>query len=102
MYRGDMPKSAFSSNSQAQVAAKIIATELLNAAPSPVEYRNTCWSLIDTDDSVKVGGTYKPTEAKIQEASTFKSALEDTPQVRRANFEDSASWYSQITSGIFS
>ncbi len=99
---GDMPKSAFSSNSQAQVAAKVIAAELLNAAPAVAEYRNTCWSLIDTDDSVKIGGTYKPTEAKIQEVSIFKSALEDTPQVRRANFEESATWYSQLTSGMFS
>src|SRR5262249_7124489 len=62
---GDMPKSAFAANSQAQVAAQAIRVELLGETRPEAVYNNTCWSLIDTDDSVKIGGTYKPTPQKI-------------------------------------
>jgi sulfide dehydrogenase [flavocytochrome c] flavoprotein subunit len=98
---GDMPKSAFAAHSQAQVAATVIEAELLNLPKPDTEYRNTCWSLIDSGDSVYIGGTYRPTQAKIQEASNFISKMEDAPQVRRANFEDSASWYAGLTSELF-
>ena len=63
---GDMPKSAFSANSQAKVAAMIIRGELTGSRVFPARYSNTCWSLIETDDDVKVGGTYEPGEGKIK------------------------------------
>src|SRR5690606_7827816 len=65
---GDMPKSAFAADSQARVVAQVIAAELLGAPAPEVGYRNRCWSLIDTDDSVMVGGRYRPTAEKIEEA----------------------------------
>ncbi len=43
---GDMPKSAFSANSQAKVAAMIIRGELTQSRAFPARYSNTCWSLI--------------------------------------------------------
>ena len=55
---GDMPKSGFSANSQAKVAALMIRGELIKSATFPARYTNTCWSLIETDDTVKVGGRY--------------------------------------------
>jgi len=98
---GDMPKSAFAAHSQAAVAATAIKAELSGKPAPEAEYRNTCWSLIDKDDSVKIGGTYRPTATKIQEASTFISKMDDTPEIRRTNFEDSASWYSTLTTELF-
>ena len=56
---GDMPKSGFSANSQAKVAAMMIRGELANGRTFPARYTNTCWSLIETDDTVKVGGSYE-------------------------------------------
>ena len=44
---GDMPKSAFSANSQAKVAAMMIRGELTGARTFPARYANTCWSLIE-------------------------------------------------------
>jgi NADPH-dependent 2,4-dienoyl-CoA reductase/sulfur reductase-like enzyme len=99
---GDMPKSAFSAHSQAQVAAQTVLAELLGEPRPKAAYANTCWSLIETDDSVKIGGNYSPTPEKIKEDSRFISKLEDTPEVRRANFEDSASWYASLTRELFS
>ena len=32
----------------------------------PAKFSNTCWSLVDTNDGVKVGATYKATDEKSQ------------------------------------
>ena len=65
---GDMPKSAFSANSQAKVAAMTIRGELTGSRTFPPRYANTCWSLIALDDDVKVGGTYVPATASSRHA----------------------------------
>lgn len=98
---GDMPKSAFAANSQAQAAAAAIAAELLGATPANATYRNRCWSLIESDDSVVVGGRYRPTAEKIAEVESDISGLADSAAVRRANYEDSAGWYAGLTVELF-
>jgi NADH dehydrogenase FAD-containing subunit len=98
---GDMPKSAFSANSQAKVAAMSIRGELTAARTFPARFTNTCWSLIDTGDSVKVGGNYEPTPEKIKEIDGFVSQPDDTAAVRQANYEESVGWYAGITADMF-
>ena len=99
--QGDMPKSAFSAASQARAAASVIRAELSgSAAPAPI-FENTCWSLIAPDDSVKVGGSYGPTEAKIAERSAFLSAVEESAEVRRGAYAESAAWYNHLTTAMF-
>jgi NADPH-dependent 2,4-dienoyl-CoA reductase/sulfur reductase-like enzyme len=99
---GDMPKSAFSANSQAQVAAQWVCAELLQESHAEAEYHNTCWSLIDGDDSIKIGGVYRPTAQKIKQTSSHVSKLEDAPRTRVVNFADSAAWYASLTAGLYS
>jgi len=70
---GDMPKSAFSANNQAKVAAMIIRGELTDARTFPARYFNTCWSLVDSDDAIKVGGRYEPRDGRITATETFIS-----------------------------
>jgi NADPH-dependent 2,4-dienoyl-CoA reductase/sulfur reductase-like enzyme len=98
---GDMPKSAFAANSQAQVVAQVIAKELLGGSDPEIGYSNRCWSLIGSDDSVFVGGSYKPTEAKIEQIESDVSGMDDTPEQRRINYQDSASWYANLTSDLY-
>jgi len=98
---GDMPKSAFAAHSQAQVVAHVVARDLLGTPEVPTSYANRCWSLIESEDSVVVGGEYQPTKDKILQTTSDLSALEDTPEMRRANYEDSAGWYSSITLELF-
>lgn len=62
---GHMPKSAFSANSQAKVAAMMVRGELTWSRTFDARYTNTCWSLIETDDCVKVGGAYEPKVARL-------------------------------------
>ncbi len=99
---GDMPKSAFSANNQAKVAAMSIRSELTGSRTFPARYATTCWSLIETDDCVKVGGHYRPTVEKIEETDGFVSQLNDPPEVRRQNYQEALGWYAAITADMFS
>lgn len=99
---GAMPKSAFSANSQAKVAAMTIRADLLSSRSFPAKYSNTCWSLIATDDGVKVGASYAPgDDGTIASTSTFISQAEEDAALRKATYEESISWYSAIVSDMF-
>ncbi|MCG6114143.1 MAG: NAD(P)/FAD-dependent oxidoreductase [Mesorhizobium sp.] len=99
---GDMPKSAFSANSQAKVAAMNIRGDLTDANTFPARYANTCWSLIETDDGVKVGAQYEPTEEKIASVSTFISQPGESAELRKETYEESLGWYDGIIEDMFS
>ncbi|MES2846162.1 MAG: NAD(P)/FAD-dependent oxidoreductase [Pseudomonadota bacterium] len=99
--QGDMPKSAFSANSQAKVAAMTIRGELLGSRVFPAKYSNTCWSLIATDDAVKVGASYEPTPEKIASVESFISDTGEDAALRKATYEESLGWYAGITTDIF-
>ena len=98
---GDMPKSAFSANSQAKVAAMVIRGELAAARTFPARYTNTCWSLIETDDCVKVGGAYEPKDGKIAASSTFVSKTEEPADLRKQTQAENMGWYAGITADMF-
>jgi NADPH-dependent 2,4-dienoyl-CoA reductase/sulfur reductase-like enzyme len=98
---GDMPKSAYAANSQAQAVALTIAKELLDAKAPDVGYRNQCWSLIASDDSVFVAGSYRPTPEKIEQTENAVSSIEDSAEQRRINYEDSAGWYANLTAKLY-
>mgnify|MGYP001255420315 FL=1 len=98
---GDMPKSAFSANSQAKVAALMVRGELTKSPTFPARYANTCWSLIDTDDTVKVGGRYEAKDGKIAAVETFVSKAGETPQIRKETQAENIGWYSGFTADVF-
>ena len=98
---GDMPKSAFSANSQAKVAALMVRGELTNAPTFPARYTNTCWSLIETNDTVKVGGRYEAKDGKIAAVETFVSKIGETADLRKQTQDENIGWYSGITTDMF-
>jgi NADPH-dependent 2,4-dienoyl-CoA reductase/sulfur reductase-like enzyme len=99
---GDMPKSGFSANSQAKVAAMMILGDLTKAATFPARYTNTCWSLIETNDTVKVGGRYEAKDGKIAAVETFISKTGEPADLRKQTQEENMGWYAGITADIFS
>lgn len=99
--QGDMPKSAFSANSQAKVCANAVRGELTGSRIFPARYANTCWSLIATDDGVKVGATYEPTDEKIASVSSFISATGEDADLRKRTYVESLGWYAGITKDMF-
>jgi len=98
---GDMPKSAFSANSQAKVAAMSLRAELTGARAFPARYANTCWSMIQTDDAVKVGGRYEPSDGRIREVEGFISRTGESAEIRRLTQEENMGWYAGITADIW-
>ncbi|MFT6119842.1 MAG: NADPH-dependent 2,4-dienoyl-CoA reductase/sulfur reductase-like enzyme [Yoonia sp.] len=99
--QGDMPKSGFSANSQAKVCANAVRGALTGSTVFPARFANTCWSLIDTNDGVKVGATYEATDEKIAKVDGFISATGETAEMREATFQESVGWYDGITSDMF-
>jgi len=98
---GAMPKSAFSANSQAKVAANTIRGDLTGTEVGPAIYANTCWSLIETDDGVKVGAQYEAVDGEIASTSTFVSAAGEDAELRKTTYIESVGWYTAITIEMF-
>ena len=99
---GDMPKSGFAANSQAKVAAMNIRAQLTDAKAFPAKYANTCWSLLTTDDSIKVGAAYEPKDGKITAGDAFVSKPGEAADVHKANAAEANGWYDGITADMFS
>ena len=99
--QGDMPNSGFSANSQAKVCANAVRGALTGSKVFPAKFSNTCWSLIDTDDGVKVGATYEATPEKIAKVDGFISQTGESADVRKTTYEESEGWYTGITSDMF-
>ena len=100
-HQGDMPKSGFSANSQAKVCANAVRGALTGSKVFPAKFSNTCWSLIATDDGVKVGATYEATDEKIAKIAGFVSKTGESAELRKATYEESEGWYSGITADMF-
>ncbi|MCO6407710.1 MULTISPECIES: NAD(P)/FAD-dependent oxidoreductase [Hoeflea] len=98
---GDMPKSGFSANSQAKVASMNIRGDLVGSKVFPAKYANTCWSLIETGDAIKVGAQYAPGDGKIASTQSFISQMNEEDALRKANYEESVGWYAGITADMF-
>ena len=99
--QGDMPKSGFSANSQAKVAAMAVRGALTGSKVFPARFSNTCWSLIDTDDGIKVGASYEATDEKISKVDGFVSQTGEDAALRKATYEESVGWYAGITADMF-
>ena len=99
--QGDMPKSAFSANSQAKVCAAALLSTLTGAPLLTPGYSNTCWSLITQNNSVKVGANYKATKDKIARVDGFISQVGESNAVRERTYLEAESWYLGITSDMF-
>ncbi len=55
-----MPKSAYTAHSQAMAVAGHVLADLAQKERPEAKYRNTCWSWLAPDDSVKIGADYAP------------------------------------------
>ena len=97
----EMPKSAFSANSQAKVVAADILAELAKKERFPARYRNSCWSLLAPDDSVKIGASYAPKDGKLDSSEGFVSQRGEAADVRKQNYQESLGWYAAITADMF-
>ena len=78
----------FSANSQAKVAANAIRGELTGSRVFKPRFANTCWSLVATNDGIKVGANYKAGPEKIDVVDKFISQGGESADVRKATYEN--------------
>ena len=94
---GDMPKSGFSANSQAKACAVAVRAALTDSKAFPPRFRNTCWSLIEAENGVKVGASYKAGDGKIEKTEGFISKTGEDDALRAQTAEEAVGWYKAIT-----
>jgi len=101
----DMPKSAFTANSHGKVVAADILASLAEGEPAVARYRNTCWSLLAAEDTIKIGADYTPGEREgkpfLAPSDSFISLPGESAEVRRRNYEESLAWYHGIIADAF-
>jgi len=97
----EMPKSAFSANSQAKVVVAELLADLSKKDKFPPRFRNTCWSLMAPDDCVKVGANYTPKEGKLAPEGSFVSQKGEDAALRKQNFAEAVGWYDGIIADMF-
>ena len=97
----NMPKSASSANSQAQIVANAIAAQLTGRKMFPPRYRSTCWSLLAANNAIKAGASYTAGKELVEQKTSFISDVKEDKGVRAENFKQALSWYEDITSDMF-
>ncbi|CAK0773259.1 Sulfide dehydrogenase (flavocytochrome c) flavoprotein chain [Gammaproteobacteria bacterium] len=99
----DMPKSAYSANSQAKLAAAVVVAALNGGEMPTPTYLNTCYSLLNPDWGISVAGVYRLEGATIKsvEGSGGVSPAKASAAQRKREVAYAYSWYKNITQDMF-
>lgn len=101
----DMPKSAYSASNQARAVAGHVLADLTGAARPPAAYRNTCWSMLAPENSVKIGADYAPGEVRgrrlLVAKDSFISQTGESAALRKETYEESLAWFETLTDAMF-
>ena len=100
---GAMPKSGYSANSQAKVAAAAVHALLNDKSVGEPSLINTCYSLIAPDYGVSVAAIYQVQDGKIVSVKDAggMSPLEASERDRKVEAAHAVSWYRNITNEMF-
>jgi sulfide dehydrogenase [flavocytochrome c] flavoprotein chain len=98
---GEMPKSAFSANSQAKSVSNDLEAQLAGKPRYPSRYRNTCWSMLGPASSVKIGASYTAKDGKVVATTSFVSKTGEDAQLREKSLKESNGWYAGIVAEAF-
>ena len=100
-----MPKSAYSANSQAKVAAAAVVALLSGDEPGTPSYVNTCYSIVGKDYGISIAAVYRLSEDGQTIASVKGSGgltPMDAPDFAHAReVEYAYSWYNNIVHDTF-
>ena len=101
---GAMPKSAYSANSQAKVAAAAVVAMLNGQEVGVPSYVNTCYSIAGPDWGISVAGVYKiGADGKIAEVpgAGGLTPLDAPDWAHKREVEYAESWYKNIIKDSF-
>jgi sulfide dehydrogenase [flavocytochrome c] flavoprotein subunit len=100
---GNMPKSAFSANSQAKVCAQAIVDKLAGREPAEPRLLNTCYSIVGPDYGITVAGVYKPDKGQLVDVpgSGGVSPANADAGYRASEAMYADAWFKTLTSEVF-
>jgi sulfide dehydrogenase [flavocytochrome c] flavoprotein chain len=101
---GSMPKSGFSANNQAKVAAAAIVAMLRNQPPPSPSLINVCYSLVNPDYGISVASVHRigPEGTIIDVPNSGGTSPAGAPAAARKLEADFArGWYKSITNEMF-
>jgi hypothetical protein len=98
---GDMPKSAFSANSQAKACAFALASVLTGSSRSTPHLFNTCYTFLAPDDAWSNAISYKPLAGTIRTAHASISKVDESSEMRRRAAREAEGWYDAFTRDVF-
>ena len=78
-----------------------IRHQLLDQPAFEPRLRNTCWSLVATDDAVKVGASYKVEADKTTSFDGFVSKNGEDSALRSQTRVEAEAWYNSIVADVF-
>jgi sulfide dehydrogenase [flavocytochrome c] flavoprotein subunit len=98
---GEMPKSAFATNSQAKVCAFAIAAELTGVEQSAPHLFNTCFTVLAPNDAVSDSINLKSVAGSIKINDIFISQVGESDELRRDVARTADGWYAAFTHDVF-
>lgn len=100
---GAMPKSGFSANGQAKVAARAIVALLREEAPPAPSWINTCYSAVTDDNAVSVSAVYRLVDGQIVavEGAGGLTPADAPAEDRALEWRYAVGWYDAITDEMF-
>ena len=98
-----MPKSAFSANLQAKIAAISIVRSLSDLVLDDLVLANTCYSFTSPDEAVSITGVYHTSAGAISSAPSAGgvSPLGAEMATRQMEADQARDWFSAITQQAF-
>ncbi|KAF0140715.1 MAG: NAD(FAD)-dependent dehydrogenase [Rhodospirillaceae bacterium] len=94
---GVMPKSAYSANSQAKVAAAAVVAALAGREPGTPSYVNTCYSIAGHDYGFSVAAVYTFDEAKKEIVGKAEVTASDaSPEMLKREVSYAHSWFRNV------
>lgn len=102
----DMPKSGYSANSQAKVAAQAIIDMMKGKEPGTPSYLNTCYSIVGKDYGISIAAVYRPNTAEgkiaaVKDAGGLTPGDASEGDLKR-EVAYAHSWYQNIVADMFS
>ena len=98
---GDMPKSAFASNSQAKVCAFAIEAALTGSEQPAPHLFNTCFTFLAPNDAVSDAMSFKPMGGSIKINDIFISQVGESAEMRRQVAHQADGWYAAFIHDVF-
>ena len=98
---GEMPKSAFTANSQAKACAFAIAAALTGSEHIAPHLFNTCFTLLAPNDAVSDAIVFKPQAGSIKITDIFFSQLGESAEARRQAAHQAEGWYAAFIHDVF-